>query len=149
MEDSIKLTKLELVLLELVDKGEGNWSWYELANALSRRDVPREPDIMVVLKKLAADGLLKRTVEPGSPRDRYSLTIAGTIVLRSGKKSDRIMMSAPQEKLSDRKVKLKQLQEWAQAQIDRTAKPEVRPDIGMTVLQLIDELEQEDMVNSL
>ncbi|MBO1346647.1 MAG: hypothetical protein EBE86_004290 [Hormoscilla sp. GUM202] len=87
MEDSIKLTKLELFLLELVDKGEGNWSWYELANALSRRDVPREPDMMVVLKKLAADGLLKRTVEPGSPRDRYSLTIAGTIVLRSGKRA--------------------------------------------------------------
>ncbi|MBO1346646.1 MAG: hypothetical protein EBE86_004285 [Hormoscilla sp. GUM202] len=59
------------------------------------------------------------------------------------------MKYGPQEKLSDRKVKLKQLQEWARAQIDRTAKPEVRPDIGMTVLQLIDELEQEYLVNSL
>ncbi|WP_277752970.1 tetratricopeptide repeat protein [Microcystis aeruginosa] len=24
----------------LVEKGKGKWSWYELANALSRRDVP-------------------------------------------------------------------------------------------------------------
>jgi len=96
--------------------------------------------MMVVLKKLAADGLLLRTVQPGSPRDRYSLTIAGTILLPSAKKSDRIMISGPQEKFSERKVKPKQLQEWARAQIDRTAKPEVRPDIGMTVLQLIDEL---------
>ncbi len=37
---------------------------------------------------------------------------------------------------------LKRLQEWAQAKIDNRAKPEVRPDIGITVLQLIDELEQ-------
>jgi len=37
---------------------------------------------------------------------------------------------------------LKQLQEWAQTQIDSTAQPEVRPDIGITVLQLVDELEQ-------
>ena len=89
MKDSIKLTQLELVLLELVAKGEGNWSWYELANALSRRDVPREPDMMVVLKKLAADGLLKRYVQTGSPRDRWELTSEGSIVLREAKQSDR------------------------------------------------------------
>ncbi|MEG4535437.1 hypothetical protein [Microcoleus sp. D2_18a_D3] len=35
--------------------------------------------------------------------------------------------------------KLKQLQEWAQSQIDNTVQPEVRPDIAITVLQLIDE----------
>lgn len=38
--------------------------------------------------------------------------------------------------------KLKQLQEWAQSQIDNTAQPEVRPDIAITVLQLIDEVER-------
>jgi hypothetical protein len=38
--------------------------------------------------------------------------------------------------------KLKQLQEWAQSQIDNTAQPEVRPDIAITVLQLIDEFER-------
>jgi hypothetical protein len=36
--------------------------------------------------------------------------------------------------------KLKQLQEWAQSQIDNTVQPEVRPDIAITVLQLIDEV---------
>jgi PadR family transcriptional regulator PadR len=76
-----QLTKLELVLLELVAKGQGKWSWYELANALSRRDVPREPDMMVVLKKLSADGLVKRYIETGSPRDRWELTAQGSILL--------------------------------------------------------------------
>ncbi|WP_254563772.1 hypothetical protein [Oscillatoria sp. HE19RPO] len=37
---------------------------------------------------------------------------------------------------------LKQLQEWAKSQIDNTAPPEIRPDIGISVLQLIEELEE-------
>ena len=37
---------------------------------------------------------------------------------------------------------LDDLQAWAQAQIDNTAEPEVRPDIGISVLQLVDEVEQ-------
>ncbi|MCT7960098.1 hypothetical protein NG791_05390 [Laspinema sp. D1] len=37
---------------------------------------------------------------------------------------------------------LKQLQDWAQSQIDNTAQPEIRPDIGISVLQLIEEVEE-------
>jgi PadR family transcriptional regulator PadR len=85
MKNLTQLTQLELVLLELVAKGQGKWSWYELANALSRRDVPREPDMMVVLKKLAADGLVKRYIETGSPRDRWELTPEGSMVLANPK----------------------------------------------------------------
>lgn len=81
MQNLTQLTQLELVILELVAKGQGKWSWYELANALSRRDVPRSPDMMVVLKKLAADGLVKRYIETGSPRDRWELTAEGSIFL--------------------------------------------------------------------
>lgn len=45
---------------------------------------------------------------------------------------------------------LKQLQNWAQAQINNTAKPEVKPDIGISVLQLVDELERlQDYVKEL
>lgn len=45
---------------------------------------------------------------------------------------------------------LDQLQAWAQAQISNTATPEVRPDIGVSVLQLIDELEHlQDKVKKL
>jgi hypothetical protein len=39
-------------------------------------------------------------------------------------------------------MSLTELQAWAQAQIANTAEPQVRPDIGVTVLQLVDELEQ-------
>ncbi len=81
MENSIQLTQLELVLLQLVAKGKGSWSWYELANSLSRLDVPREPDMMIVLKDLATKGLLERHIQPGSPRDGWELTPAGTKVL--------------------------------------------------------------------
>ncbi len=37
---------------------------------------------------------------------------------------------------------LEQLQHWAQTQINNSALPEVRPDIGVSVLQLVDELER-------
>ena len=81
MKDTVQLTQLELVLLQLVEKGKGKWSWYELANALSRRDVTREPDMMTVLKNLCQRGLVKRYVEKESPRDRWELTSKGEVLL--------------------------------------------------------------------
>ena len=85
MKNLTQLTQLELVLLELVAKGQGKWSWYELANALFSRYLPREPDMMVVLKKLAVDGLVKRDIETNSPRDRWELTPVGSMVLTDAK----------------------------------------------------------------
>lgn len=37
---------------------------------------------------------------------------------------------------------LQDLQTWAQAQIDNTALPAVRPEVGVSVLQVVDELER-------
>jgi hypothetical protein len=37
---------------------------------------------------------------------------------------------------------LQDLQAWAQAQIDNTAIPAVRPEVGISVLQIVDELER-------
>jgi hypothetical protein len=39
-------------------------------------------------------------------------------------------------------MKLEQLEAWAQEQIDNMASPEVRPDIGVSVLQVINELDR-------
>lgn len=86
MNHQIILTQLEFVLLQLVAKGEGQWSWYEIAQALSRLDVPREPDMMQVLKKLATEGFLNREVQPGSPRDRWELTEAGKSKIQMDKR---------------------------------------------------------------
>jgi PadR family transcriptional regulator PadR len=82
MKNTTQLTQLEFVLLKLVEKGKGQWSWYELGNALSRQDVPREPDMMEVLKNLAHRGLVNRYVEQDSPRDRWELTLEGITVLK-------------------------------------------------------------------
>jgi PadR family transcriptional regulator PadR len=81
MKNTIKLTQLELVLLQLVFKGKGNWSWYEIASSLSRLDVPREPDMMTVLKDMKSKGLVERHIQPGSPRDRWELTPIGSEIL--------------------------------------------------------------------
>jgi len=37
---------------------------------------------------------------------------------------------------------LQDLQTWAQAQIDNTALPEAKPEVGVSVLQMVDELER-------
>lgn len=37
---------------------------------------------------------------------------------------------------------LEQLQQWAQSRIGNTAQPVVCPEVGVSVLQLVDELEQ-------
>ena len=37
---------------------------------------------------------------------------------------------------------LQDLQTWAQAQINNSAQPEVRPEVGVSVLQIVDELER-------
>ena len=37
---------------------------------------------------------------------------------------------------------LQDLQTWAQAQINNSARPEVRPEVGVSVLQIVDELER-------
>jgi hypothetical protein len=42
---------------------------------------------------------------------------------------------------SPEQIMVQYLKEWAQTQIDQTAQPEVRPDIGMVVLQLVDKFE--------
>ncbi len=42
---------------------------------------------------------------------------------------------------SPEQMMVQYLKEWAQTQIDQTAQPEVRPDIAMVVLQLIDKFD--------
>ena len=37
---------------------------------------------------------------------------------------------------------LQDLQTWAQAQINNSARPEVSPEVGVSVLQIVDELER-------
>jgi hypothetical protein len=45
---------------------------------------------------------------------------------------------------------MEKLEAWAQSQIDNTAEPEVRPDIGISVLQMMDELERlQDYIKTL
>jgi PadR family transcriptional regulator PadR len=119
MTNSTELTKLKLTILELIEKGKGQWSWYELAQALSNRDVAREPDLMVVLHQLADENLVKEYVEKGSPRDRWELTSLGF-----------------------RQLKLLKLQTWAKSQINSIAKQEITDDIPIAILQLIDDFDQ-------
>ena len=75
------ISELELAILILVSQGEGKSSWYQIAIKLSNMDVPRSPDMMVVLKQLAVEGFLKRTINLNSPMDAWELTEMGKMIL--------------------------------------------------------------------
>lgn len=77
------LTELELAILRLVEKGQGKWGWYQIATKLSNMDVPRSPDMMDVLRRLEARGIVKGTKVPDSPRDTWELTEAGKTLLET------------------------------------------------------------------
>ena len=65
--------------------------------------------MMVVLKQLAADGLLKRHVEAGSPRDRWELTDEGNVILKADKQE--------KIKLTTKKLINQELESFDEAQL--------------------------------
>ena len=76
-----ELSALELILLKLVNEGRGRFGWHTLATRLGAMNAPLRPDMMVTLKRLAAEGLVVRHVVPNSPHDRWELTDQGRTAL--------------------------------------------------------------------
>ena len=83
------LSAHEQTILDLVRRGDGKWGWYQFEIRLSNIDVPRNPDLMTVLKRLADLGLVVRHLNPGSPNDRWELTEMGRSELKAGLSRER------------------------------------------------------------
>jgi len=71
--------ELKRAILGIVQRGQGRFSWYQIATRLGSLDVLREPDLLDALKALEQQGLVTRTVD-GS-RDAWQLTLAGAAYL--------------------------------------------------------------------
>jgi PadR family transcriptional regulator PadR len=84
-----ELTELERVILQLVERGDGKWGWYKIATRLSSLDVPRDPDLMTVLKTLVVKGLVNRSTTEGSPHDQWELTESGKAAIAPPRSSPR------------------------------------------------------------
>ncbi len=67
--------ELKRAILGIVQRGQGSFSWYQIAKRLGSLDVPRVPDLLDTLKALEQQGLVTRTVD-GS-RDVWKLTRTG------------------------------------------------------------------------
>lgn len=78
-----KPTLLELTLLRIIHRGNGQANWYQLETGLSRMDVPRVPGMMTVLNEMVARGIVTRRVTPGSPFDKWQLTEDGLALLEA------------------------------------------------------------------
>lgn len=68
--------ELELALLRIVRR-LGAPSWHQIASHLSNVRVPRVPDMMDALKRMAAAGLLERETTSGTSADSWTLTADG------------------------------------------------------------------------
>ena len=66
----------ELALLRLVERHRGEASWYRLGRDLTFEPVPPAPDMMQMLKQLAAAGFVSRTL-CGGGMDAWAVTEAG------------------------------------------------------------------------
>ena len=71
----------EMVLLQLVAKGNGKWSWYEIGNRLPGPYLDKSPEMYKVLEKLAGEGFI--VLRSAKPLDKWELTSKGKEVLET------------------------------------------------------------------
>jgi DNA-binding PadR family transcriptional regulator len=77
----IFMDDFEILLLRLVAKGDGKWSWYEIGNRLPGDHLHRAPEMYTVLEKLAKEGFI--VLHPAKPLDKWELTLKGREVLEA------------------------------------------------------------------
>lgn len=75
------MTDFEIILLRLVAKGKGQWSWYEIGNRLPGPYLNQASEMMDILKQLADLGYINHHTEVGEARDRWELSDKGIKLL--------------------------------------------------------------------
>jgi len=76
------LSESELIMLQGVAFGSGQWNWYDLTNYLARTNANVYPSMMALLKVMAARGLVTRyTGRQYSLGERWEITPAGEVLL--------------------------------------------------------------------
>lgn len=77
------MNDFEIVLLQLVAKGNGKWSWYDIGNRLPGPYLEKSSEMMTNLKHLAEMGYVLHETKPGEARDRWKLLSKGRCYLES------------------------------------------------------------------
>jgi len=75
------MTDFQSVLLKLVAKGNGQWSWYEIGNRLPGPFLDKSAEMFDTLKHLVDEGYLVHHTEAGQARDKWELSSMGKEVL--------------------------------------------------------------------
>jgi DNA-binding PadR family transcriptional regulator len=71
----------QLTLLHIVAAGEGALTTRSIDIRLSQRHPPSAETVLQLLKRLQAEGYIRRMVAAGSPYDAWALTDAGRSLL--------------------------------------------------------------------
>jgi DNA-binding PadR family transcriptional regulator len=78
---------LQLKVLEIVKRHNGEYSWYQLDRALSVSGVQHAGNLMQVLRTLVADGYIVTTAGPNTAQPLYSIGDRGEVALSDATRS--------------------------------------------------------------
>ncbi len=69
------------VIVELIAKNDGKWTWYQLERGLNSRNIGGQINTITEVEALIADGLLTMKSDPNYPAPLYLVTEKGKAFL--------------------------------------------------------------------
>lgn len=65
------------LIVELINKNDGKWTWYQLERGLSLRGLGGQVNSVLEAEELVSDGLLAIAADPAFPAPLYFVTAKG------------------------------------------------------------------------
>ncbi|MFZ6755964.1 hypothetical protein ACO0K9_02000 [Undibacterium sp. Ji50W] len=75
---------IEKVIVELIAKNNGKWTWYQLERALTSRGSDGTVNAVAEAEALIKVGLLATKLDPAYPAPLYFITKKGLLFLENG-----------------------------------------------------------------
>jgi len=75
---------IEKVIVELIARNDGKWTWYQLERALTGRGSDGTVNAVAEAEALIKAGLLETKLDPAYPAPLYFITKRGLLFLESG-----------------------------------------------------------------
>lgn len=72
---------LRRTIVELVDRNDGKWTWYQLERGLTGVGLGGRSDAVVILTDLVQEGMLSEQADSRYPHPLYRITAKGKLLL--------------------------------------------------------------------
>ncbi len=69
--------KIKELVLSLIQKNDGRWTWYQLARALTANGYGGQGNLVTFMNELVKEGLILTKTAPNYPHPLYCMTAQG------------------------------------------------------------------------